>query len=174
MHVNRTQKAVSNTQQFKTRHSALTVLNKDPNYDYCFRPRKDIEDGGGVDMYGYAPVGTGNESGEEWGGLPGMAGRTKGAQQKRYLDTILCRRPKEVSAYFKRMEDDKYNSQVKFIRDTAKNARMALRALDEDAVVRDESEFTGRPFTQRTGPTDAPMLEKTYGAQGKKVIKSEE
>jgi len=140
-------------------HSPLTVLNKDPNYDYCFRNKVDIDEGGGVDHYGWEPLNAANHSGEEWGGPSGLAPKTRGKNQKVFMDTILCKRGKEVSNYFKRLEDEKYNAQVRFIRDAAKNARLALRDLDPGAIVKDESEVSSRVFTQRTGPTESPMPE---------------
>lgn len=165
----RTQQNGQRTSQSITRHSALFVGNKDPNFDYSFRRKEDIEQGGGVDLYGYEPLNSSNSSGETWGGPAGMAHKTKGGKQKVYLDTVLCKRPKEVSAYFKNLEDEKYNSQVRFIRDAAKNARLALRDLDAGSVVKDESQVSAKVFTQRTGPTDAPMPEQSY----KKVTKED-
>lgn len=158
----RTQQNGTRTSQSLTRPSALIVENKDPNFDYSFRRKEDIDQGGGVDVYGYEPVGQGNSSGEVWGGPAGMAHKSRGSKQKVHLDTILCRRTKEVSSYFKQLENEKYNSQVRFIRDAAKNARLALRDLDPGSVVKDESQVSAKVFTQRTGPTDQPMPEQSY------------
>lgn len=140
-------------------HSPLSVFNKDPNFDYSFQSRAAVEEGGGVDHNGWEALGVHNSNGEEWGGPAGLAPKTKGKSQKVYIDTILCKRSKEVSQYFKRFEDEKYNAQIRFIRDAAKNARVALRELDPGSIVKDETETSSKVFTQRQGPTEGPMPE---------------
>lgn len=136
-----------------TRHSALTIQNKDPNFDYSMRKRRDVEDGGGQDIYGYEPITQGNNTGEVFGAFP-MRQKTGGSKQMVYLDTIACKRPKEVSTYFKREEDERYNAQVRHVQSAAKRTRNALRELDPDSVVQDTSNFSGPSMKQRKGPTE--------------------
>jgi len=137
------------TQNFSTQHSRCDVLNKDPDYDYCFRRKRDIEEGGGMDQYGWQPVGEGNESGEK-PAIPFLV-NTKAKKQIAFDDVVLCRRKKEVTRYFKQIEDDAYNAQQRFIATAAKRAQVSLRQLDQTATVEDQSEIK---FTQRPGPTE--------------------
>ena len=52
-----------------------------------------------------------------------------------YLDTIACRRPKEVTSFFKYEEDEKYNQQIQMVRNNSKNLKIAFRKLDPDSTV---------------------------------------
>lgn len=148
----RTQRVGERTQRH-TYVAPLTIQNKDPRFDYSFRNRKAIEDGGGEDIYGYEAIREGNNSGEVFSAFPGQK-KTRGGREMRYLDAIACRRPKEISAHFKREEDEKYNAQVRHVRSAAKRAREALRNLDPDSVVESKSEFKGPGMSQRPGPTE--------------------
>lgn len=152
--ISRTQANGSKTAKSVTRHSALNIANKDPNFDYSFRRKEDIEQGGGVDVYGYRPVGADSKDAESYGGPAALFHKSRGKNQIVNLDTVLCKRPKEVAEYFKSLEDDKYNSQVMFVRDATKNSRDKLRSIDPRAVLTDNSDFSGKPFTQRTGKTE--------------------
>lgn len=134
-------------------HSALSIQNKDPNFDYSFRRRQEIQDAGGEDIYGWTPISEGNTSGEFFSAFPGQK-KTAGSKEMYYLDTVACRRPKEVSKYFKSEEDDKYNSQIAHVRSAAKRAKAAFREMDEDAKVKHDFKFKGPGMTQRTGPTE--------------------
>lgn len=131
----------------------LTVQNKDPDFDYSFRRRKDVEDNGGEDLDGYSPVTEGNSSGEAFSMYPGQK-KTRGSKSAFYADTVLCRRPKHISRYFKRIEDEQYNSQVNHVRNAAKRARDAFRDLDPDSVVEAKTEFRGPGMKQRAGVTE--------------------
>lgn len=143
------QNGLKTAQNFKGQ--SLVVLNKDPNYDYSFRRKAEVEQGGGVDRYGYEPITKGNSNGESWA-IPYMSTKTKGSGQIVLEDVILCKRPKEVSTYFKSIEDERYNSQKLLIKNAAKNAQVKLRQLDPSATVTDSS--SGINFTQRKGPTE--------------------
>ena len=141
------------------RHSTLTIHGKDPNFDYSFRTRKAVEDGGGEDIYGWRPIGEGNNSGENFSLFPGQK-RTSGSKAMNYLDTVACRRPKETSKYFREEEDDKYNSQIMHVRNASKRARDAFRSMDSDSVVKEKVEFKGPGMTQRSGPTEGGKSKK--------------
>ena len=133
--------------QAAIRPSRLAIENKDPNYDYSFRRRKDIEEGGGQDLLGYEPVGVGNSNGERFA-IP-VATKTRGKKQLVMQDTMLCRRHKETSRYFKQFEDQKYNSQMKLIKDAASNARVKLRDINGTVTDEIKGDFTQRPgFTE--------------------------
>ncbi len=134
-------------------HSAVSVAGKDPKFDYSFRRRKDIEDGGGMDILGFEPVGEGNSSDERWNGPKSLQARTKGRKQIVNQDTILCRRPLETARYFKRLEDEKYNAQCRLVLSAAKNSQQKLRSLDPGAVVVDRHQGLEAAMVQRTGPT---------------------
>jgi len=136
-----------------TRHSTLNIENKDPNFDYCFRRRKEIEDGGGADIFGWEPIGPANSNGESFQAFPGQK-RTKGTGQMVYIDTVACKRPKEVSRFFKSQEDEKYNAQIQHVRTASTRTREALRELDPDSVVEEKATFKGPGMTQRKGPTE--------------------
>lgn len=139
----------------KVRHSFLSVKNKDPRFDYCFRSRKDIEEGGGEDRYGWVPVGATNSAGEEWD-IPHPPVQHKGRKQIILQDTILCKRPKQTTKYFKGIEDQKYNAQVSLVKNAARNAQVRLRqaqreaGLEADAMVEDRSTIQ---LKQRQGPS---------------------
>lgn len=136
-----------------TRFSPLAVANKDPNFDYSWQRRKEIEEGGGTNNKGWQPVDATNTNGETWDGPKEMMGKTKGSQL-RNEDTVLCKRPKSVSNWFKTQEDETYNAQAAFVRTSAKNAQTELRKIDPNAIVVDRSEGMDKAFTQRTGPTE--------------------
>ena len=139
-----------------TRHSALFIQNKDPNFDYSMRRKKEIEDGGGQDIHGYEPVCARNYNGEVFGSFPfkRQVSKTKGSKQYVYHDTILCKRPVEVTKYFKDLEDERYNSQVMHVRNAAKNARAAINGMGGDGTFVSKSSFAGPGMTQRKGPTE--------------------
>lgn len=141
-----------------TRHSALTIIGKDPNFDYCFRTKHDIEQGGGEDSYGWQAIGEDNYAGEKSGGPLAQFHKTKSSKQIVYMDTIACKRPKEVSRYFQSEDDEKYNSQVNFVKSVGRNTQQKLReALSADGFksdVEDNSQYAGRSMTQRKGTTE--------------------
>ncbi len=126
--------------------SRTSVLNKDPNFDYCFKRKEEVESGE-ASQEDWSPV-SGKDTEETWENSyeKGKRARTKGTGQLVLQDTILCRRTKDASAHFKKFEDDKYNNQMKFVRDVAKNAKAKLRGV---ANVKDSSKFS-----QKTGPTE--------------------
>ena len=148
----RTQKVGDKTSSHTRRLSAINIQNRDPNFDYSFRRKKEVEDGGGQDIYGYVPIGESNSNGETLGAYPVLQ-RTKGSKQLVYLDTIACKRPKEVGQFFKAEEDERYNAQVRHVQTSAKKTRHALRSLDPDSVVKDDGSYGGPGMTQRKGPT---------------------
>lgn len=148
---NRTSLNGSKTQS-RASHSALSIQGKDPDYDYAFRSRKEIEENGGEDIYGWKPIGEGNSSGESMSNYPGQK-RTAGKDQMNYMDTVACRRKKEVSKYFKDLETQKYNDQVSHVRNSSARAQAAFRKLSADSKVRTTQNFRGPGMTQKTGPT---------------------
>lgn len=148
----RTHQVGSKTQN-TTRYSPLAVANKDPAFDYSWQRRREIEDGGGVNNKGWIPIDATNTNGETWDGPKEMMGKTQGSQL-RNEDTVLCKRPKSVSAWLKSQEDEAYNAQARFVQSAAKNAQAELRKIDPNAVVSDRSEGMEKAFTQRTGPTE--------------------
>lgn len=132
-------------------YSALDIANKDPNFDYSFRLRKEIEEGGGVDIYGFEPINEGNTSGEAWQG-PIKALQKRGKSSIVYQDTILCRRPKEVAEYFQSVNNTRYNNQISFVKSIAPEANVKLRNMNSDSGV--TMDVKGKnDFTQKTGPT---------------------
>ena len=153
-------KSVGSKTQKHTRHSNLDVANKDPNSDYCFRRKKEIEDGGGMDNYGYEAVNATNSHGEEWNG-PASMKRKGGKGQMTNQDTVLCKRPLETAKYFKRIEDEKYNAQILHIKNACAAAKDKLRNISPDYVssatstlTNTEEEQNDRAFTQRPGVTE--------------------
>ena len=129
----------------RQRYSRYEVLGKSKNFDYCFRPLKEIENG--HDGLGYEIVN--GEDGEQWA-TPGGAGKKKTGSKKNgplYLfDTVLCKRNKSISREFKIEEDEKYNAQMRVVREHARNARVSLRTIAEnvgaDSSIKDETETT--------------------------------
>ena len=134
----------------KGRYSAITIQNKDPRFDYSMARRADIENGS--DMYGWEPLNSANNNGEKFGNYPGA--KTKGNGQLNYLDTTACKRPKEVSEFFKREEDEKYNTQLRLVRSSSKNIKAAFRKLDPNSTVINKGSLSGPGMTQRQGPTE--------------------
>lgn len=141
------------TSSIKTlRVSGLEITNKDPDCDYSFRRKREIEEGGGVDQYGYEPVTSENSVGEVRN-IPFATAKMKTKTGMiAFHDTVLCKRPKEVSRYFQAIEDEKYNSQKEFVRTAASRAQIKMREIDPSAVIQDHSK--GLNFTQRPGPTE--------------------
>ncbi len=141
------------TQQKIGRYSATMVAQKDKGFDYSFRRKADIEQGGGMDHLGYEPVSEENYNGETWNGPRSMQLRSKGRKQIVLQDTILCKRPMETANFFKAHEDEKYNAQCRLVMTASKNADGALRKLDPGAVIVDHSTGLEKAMPQRTGPT---------------------
>jgi len=156
--MSKTEEIGTKTQQraMGAEHSRLSVRNKDPNMDYSFRARKEIEEGGGQDSWGFVPVGSLNSKNEEWDmpdGFEKVQG-TKGKKQLLLGDTVLCKRPKKVAEYFKRQEDMKYNAQINLVKTASKRAEVKLRNIDGAKVRDDGSKFEGQGFTDRVIPSD--------------------
>lgn len=141
------------TQQAVGRYSPTMVAKKDPRFEYSFRRKVDIEQGGGMDHLGYEPVSEENYNGEVWNGPRSMQQRSKGRKQIVLQDTILCKRDKETANFFKAHEDEKYNAQCRLVMTASKNADGALRKLDPGAVVVDTSTGLEKAMPQRQGPT---------------------
>lgn len=133
----------------------LVVDGKDPNSDYAFCRFKDLEEGGGVTRSGYEPIDKENSVGEHWVAPFGVSARG-GKGQIRYQDTIYCKRPKETSKFFKEMDNDKYNSQIRLVQSASKRANGKLREIDAGYGLVNVSQDLKAPgrFTQRTGPTE--------------------
>lgn len=137
-------------------HQQLAILNRDPRFDYSFQRRKDVEEGGLGEQLGWEPVTAKNSCGETWAGPSGAISKTAAKKSLYFQDTLLCKRPLEVSAEIKRMEDEKYNAQKFLVKNAARNARIQLRQIEESiglepsASVEDRSTMN---FTQRKGPT---------------------
>lgn len=156
MRSSKTQSIGSKTPQNALIASRLAVSNKNPAYDYSFRRTKDIEEAGGMDEYGWESVGMSNHDGEAWA-LP-FPMKTKGHKQIKFHDTILCRRKKEISKYFRQQEDDKYNTQKLLIVEAAGRARAQLRKFDPKAEVQDNVKSSDG-FSQRPGPSEEDLKE---------------
>ena len=146
----RTKSIGMKTEALATHQSRLAILNKDPAYDYSFRRKDDFKEAE-IDNYGWEPIGVGNSAGEAWA-LP-FPVKTKGHRQLTYHDTVLCKRKKEVSRYFQREEDEKYNAQKNLILTAARSARTKLRQLDPNAQVIDDVKSSDG-FRQRKGPSE--------------------
>ena len=151
---NRSQ-ATSRTQS-KTlgRFSATMVANKDPGFEYSFRRKADIEEGGGMDHLGFEPVSEENYADEVWSGPRSMQARSKGRKQIVLQDTVLCKRPLETANFFKRIENEKYNAQCRLVQTASRSADVKLRELDPGAVVVNHSTGLEKAMPQRTGPTE--------------------
>ena len=143
----RTQKNFTKT---RGRFSAISITNKNPKYDYSLCRKVDIENGS--DMYGWEPISKSNNDGESFGRYPGA--REQANQQLIYLDTIACRRPKDVSEFFQYEEDQTYNRQVQLVQNACKQVRQAFRQLDPDSTVIDRGSSKGPGMVQRRGPTE--------------------
>jgi hypothetical protein len=155
----RTQEIGNRTSEKVAQASQLAIQGKDPACDYSFRLRREIEEGGGMDHYGWEPVGVSNSHGETWA-LP-FPVKTKGSRQIVYHDTVLCKRKKEITKWFKSEEDKKYNQQQTLIKEAAPSARQSLRKLDPNAQVVDEVKSSdgfklrsSGKLKQRSGPTE--------------------
>lgn|SRR3990167_2372641 len=146
----KTQEIGSRTPKNAAQVSRLAITGRNPAFDYSFQRHKDIEDSGGQDEYGWEPVGIGNHDGEALA-VP-FPVKTKGVRQFKFQDTILCRRKKEITQYFQRQEDDKYNTQKSLIVEAAGRARTQLRKMDPDATIRNEIKSSDG-FKQRKGPS---------------------
>lgn len=141
------------SQQSVGRFSPTMVSNKDKNFEYSFRRKFDIEQGGGMDHLGYEPIGEDNYSNETWSGPRSMQARAKGRKQIVLQDTILCKRPVETARFFQNFENERYNSQCRLVQTASRSASDALRKLDSGAVVVDSSTGLDKAMPQRPGPT---------------------
>jgi len=131
----------------------FTVTNKDPNFSYSWQRRKTVEEGGGSTFDGWEPVGAKNHNGETWEGPKGYSPQG-GNKQFLNQDVILCKRPKEVSVYYKSSAIEKRNSQIRFINSVAQNAKDKLREIDPRATLEDNSKGIPQEYTQKTGKTE--------------------
>jgi len=149
MQRSRTATTAKRTQTKIGRFSAVQVAHKDPAYDYAFRLRHDIEQGGGMDHYGFEPVSEANYAGETWGGPRSMSERSRGRKQIHYQDTVLCKRPLETARYFQQLENEKYNAQCNLVMTASRRAGVRLRELDPGAVVVNSSKGLDKAMPQR-------------------------
>lgn len=137
-------------------HARLGVLNKDPNFDYSFQRKQDVQEGGAAEIMGWEPVGTRNHKGETWAGPTGSLAKSSAKKAIVYHDTVLCKRHKSITQEIKQQEDEKYNAQKLMVRNAARTAQIKLRQVEESiglsgsATVQDRSSI---PMTQRRGPT---------------------
>lgn len=138
----------------------LVVDNCDPKLDYAFCRMKDVEEGGGITRTGFEPVGPDNSNNECWAAPHGVAPRG-GKGQIRYQDTILCKRSKDTTKYFKDIENEQYNSQIRLVQTASKRANGKLRSIDPGLGLINVSQemSAGKRFTQRTGPTEKETKE---------------
>lgn len=158
MKASKTKQIGTRTNRKVTRRSPLNIANKDSRFDYSFRRKADIEEGGGMDQYGFTPVNSSNSNGESFSipGIPAAKTKTRGKNQIILGDTVLCKRPLETKEYFTALENEKYNSQKRMVRDVAKRATIKLRESGfsaDDFEIRDDSGGEN-DFTQRAGPTE--------------------
>lgn len=161
----KTQSNGSKTYKSKTRISPLDVSNLDDKFDYSFRRKVDIEQGGGEDMHGFRPVNESNNSGEVSGGPLAKFQKSKGGKQITHLDVILCRRPKEIAEYFQNEENEKYNANLRFVKSVGRNSRDKYRGteIEENFEIKDESKFSGSAMQQRKGTTAEKLEGETNG-----------
>lgn len=146
-------KAGFKTTNVSTRWSFLNIANKDPECDYSFRQKATFQDLESPDNNMYVPVTESNHSGETWA-VPMMnkvAPKTASKKTFVYQDTILCKRPKEISAYFQAQENKKYNAQKSLIKEAAQSLRVSLRNVDPNSSVEDTSEISQRRGTTEKG-----------------------
>jgi hypothetical protein len=136
-----------------SRHSSVSVSNKDPNFDYSFRRVIEIEQGGGVDMQGYSIVDAATNTGETISGPKTLASRGRGKKQLGFMDVVLAKRPKADSGYYQSYENERYNAQQQLVLHAAKRAKVALRNLDSGSIVENQSTGLEKAFKQRPGPT---------------------
>jgi hypothetical protein len=152
----RTLQSGQRTEAHTHRHSAVAIANKDPNFDYSFRLRKEIEENGGVDHYGYEPVDASNHGGETFAGPVAKALQRRKTNRIIHHDTVLCKRPKEISRYFQERDDEKYNSQQQLVIHASKHRREELAKIrGSNATVVDQSSGLEKAFKQRVGPTES-------------------
>lgn len=132
--------------------SRTAVKNKDPNYDYAFRKKDPIS----LDIaaqQGWTPVSGNSHKGEKWASPIAVhsVSKTAGKNEIHIEDTMLCKRPKTASNFYKQIEDHKYNSQIRLVNSAAERAMSPLREANDDrAAVKDDS----TKFSQRVGPND--------------------
>ncbi len=144
----------SKTSKAFQRHTRVTIYGKDPKMDYSFRPRKDIEEGGGEDLYGYVPIDAENWNGETSSGPKSSLRNSKQFRQIRYMDTIACKRPLETKKFFDQEADERYNAHKQWsLYVSAQEAKSNLRKVDGKGEVTSDIQVTGRGFSQRPGPT---------------------
>jgi len=150
--VNRTNQ--SRTQEVTDKYSGdrLAIKNKDPRFDYSFQRRRDVEEGGGQTHDGWDPVSKANNNGEAWDG-PKIIKSKGSPNQFLNQDTILCKREKEVSKYFKQESIDKRNNQINFLNNVSTQAKQKLKELDPNSELKDTSSGMPKEYTQKTGPT---------------------
>jgi hypothetical protein len=135
------------------RLSRSAVQNLNPVYDYCFVRKVDMEANGGMYM-GYEAVDQGNSSGEIPWAPPGVKPRSANAGKIFLEDTVLCRRPKETSEYYKSLWLEKASANFQLVRQSAKNAGAELNKLDPLSYVSQKVNMTDMDFNQTTGPTE--------------------
>lgn len=145
--------AIKGVRQQTSRLSASQVDNKHPDFDYCFVRKVDIEKSGGV-YYGYMAVDEKNNNGETAWVPPGVDRAKLRTTQIHLEDTILCRRPKETTAYYAALNHDKASRNFQMVRDSAKHASRELNKLDPDSYVEHSAQFSGTGFSQAQGPTE--------------------
>lgn len=146
---------VSRTQMSMNRFSQTLVQNKDPNFEYSFKRRADIENGS-AEAWGWDVVNEDNNSGEVRKLDRTIKKRTGGSKQVSLIDTVLCRRDKnsDIAIYERQHENSKYNAQIQLIKTASQRSKAALRELDPGAIVVDGSKNLDRVLVQRTGPTE--------------------
>lgn len=133
------------------RVSRTAVAHKDPNFDYAFKHREDIEDGT-AEHEGWDVVRGPNRK-ESWHNpFTKKLDRTKGTGQMVLQDTVLCKRSKEDSVAAKAAENAKYNAQMEFVKNASRNANLAFREAGINARVEDHSKYT-----QKNGPTEGAL-----------------
>ena len=140
----------SRTQQIGNRtgrNTRTAVAGKDPNFDYAFKRRAQVEEGQ-AGQEGWEVVK--GRKGETWFNpfAAKQEAKTKGTGQMALGDTILCKRSKEASAYFKEHNHyAKRKAQNRLIRDARGFAQKTLRQGDPEARITGDVKFT-----QKAGP----------------------
>lgn len=121
--------------------SRTAIANKDPDFDYCFKRKSDIESGV-INQEGWEVA-----KDEAWQNPFQKEAKTKGKANLNLHDTVLCKRSKEASKYFDEQINQKKRAQIRLIKKVAKDARSTLRATGYDIKINDQTKFS-----QKIGP----------------------
>ena len=135
----RTEKIGTRTGKF----SRTAIAEKDPNFDYCFKRKADVESG----LVGQEGWEVARDS--SWFTPYQKQAKTKGRAQLALGDTVLCKRSTEASEYFNDYINEKRKAQIRLIKSAATDARQSLKQTGYSFKVTDNIKTN---FTQKIGP----------------------